>query len=93
MQNGGTSTHADHVQLTSGTNREVETKVTRYGDRYWAVYLNEQLLAVTVYKKGALAVQHALESQSQVNVGRAMCRETISRALDAERLQPGQSRS
>jgi hypothetical protein len=37
--------------------------VTRYGARYWAVYYNGELLAVTVYKKGALAVQNALESQ------------------------------
>jgi hypothetical protein len=44
-----------------------ETKVSRYGERYWAVYLNGQLLAVTVYKKGALAVQEALESLSQAN--------------------------
>jgi hypothetical protein len=36
--------------------------VARYGARYWAVYLDADLLAVTVYKKGALAVQ-ALLSQ------------------------------
>jgi hypothetical protein len=39
---------------------ELQTSVTPYGSRYWAVYLNGQLLAVTVYKKGALAVQNAL---------------------------------
>ena len=39
--------------------------VRRYGTRYWAVYYNGQLLAVTVYKKGALAVKNALESQCQ----------------------------
>jgi len=43
---------------------ELQTRVTRYGSRYWAVYLNGQLLAVTVYKKGALAVQNALARPS-----------------------------
>ena len=43
---------------------ELQTSVTRYGARYWAVYLNGQLLAVTVYKKGALAVQNALARPS-----------------------------
>jgi hypothetical protein len=33
--------------------------ISRYGVRYWAVYLNDELLAVTVYKKGALAIQEA----------------------------------
>jgi hypothetical protein len=28
--------------------------------RYWAVYLNGELLAVTVYKKGAFAIAEAL---------------------------------
>ncbi len=43
---------------------ELQISVTRYGARYWAVYLNGQLLAVTVYKKGALAVQNALARPS-----------------------------
>lgn len=30
--------------------------------RYFAVYIGGQLLAVTLYKKGALAVARALES-------------------------------
>lgn len=42
-----------------------ETTITRYGARHWAVYLNGQLLAVTVYKKGALAVQDAILSRSR----------------------------
>ena len=29
---------------------------TRYGTRFWAVYESGNLLCVTVYKKGALAV-------------------------------------
>jgi len=43
---------------------ELQTSVARYGARYWAVYLNGQLLAVTVYKKGALAIQNALARPS-----------------------------
>jgi hypothetical protein len=42
--------------------KQSRTSISRYGERYWAVYLNGQLLAVTVYKKGALAIQNALES-------------------------------
>lgn len=33
--------------------------ITKYGDRYWAVWLDGNLLAVTVYKKGATAVVSA----------------------------------
>jgi hypothetical protein len=42
---------------------QVRTEVTRYGSRFWAVYLNGELLAVTVYKKGAVAVQKALKRE------------------------------
>ena len=39
-------------------------RVEKYGDsRYWAVYLDDDLLAVTVYKKGALAVSLLLLSK------------------------------
>ena len=31
-------------------------EITRYGTRNWAVWLDGELLAVTVYKKGATAV-------------------------------------
>jgi len=43
---------------------ELQTSIARYGTRYWANYLNGQLLAVTVYKKGALAIQNALARPS-----------------------------
>lgn len=37
--------------------------VSRYGEtRYWAVWINGELLAVTVYKKGATAVRDKLFS-------------------------------
>lgn len=35
-------------------------EITRYGSRNWAVWLDGELLAVTVYKKGATAVVQAL---------------------------------
>jgi len=35
-------------------------EVTRYRSRNWAVWLDGERLAVTVYKKGATAVAHAL---------------------------------
>jgi hypothetical protein len=51
------------TQLACGIQRgEFRTKVRRYGERHWAVYVNDELLAVTVYKKGALAVQNLLNS-------------------------------
>lgn len=31
--------------------------VTRYGSRNWAVWIDGELLAVTVYRKGARAIQ------------------------------------
>ena len=34
--------------------------ITKYGERYWAVWMDGQLLAVTLYKKGALAVASAI---------------------------------
>jgi hypothetical protein len=33
----------------------------RYKSRFWAVYEDEDLLCVTVYKKGALAVMDRIE--------------------------------
>jgi len=35
-------------------------EITRYGTRNWAVWLDGELLAVTVYKKGATAVANAI---------------------------------
>ena len=35
-------------------------QVTRYGTRNWAVWLDGELLAVTVYKKGATAVVNTI---------------------------------
>ena len=38
------------------------TSMTRYGAKYWTVWLNGELLAVTLYLKGARAVASAITS-------------------------------
>jgi hypothetical protein len=38
-----------------------DVRVEKYkGTRYWAVWINGELLAVTVYKKGAVVVKETL---------------------------------
>jgi hypothetical protein len=37
------------------------TEVRRYKHRHWAIYVQGELLAVTVYRKGALAVKRRLD--------------------------------
>lgn len=34
--------------------------VAKYGTRYWAVYQGDELICVTVYRRGALEVAHRL---------------------------------
>jgi hypothetical protein len=53
---------SDPVDAGNGKCSTPRTAVVRYGSRHWAIYLNGQLLAVTVYKKGAVAIQEALGS-------------------------------
>ena len=38
--------------------------ITKYGSRYWAVWLDGELLAVTLYKKGARAITAAITTLS-----------------------------
>ena len=39
----------------------MEIRINKYkGGPYWGVWLNKELLAVTVYKKGALAIREAI---------------------------------
>ena len=38
--------------------------ITRYGSRHWAVWLDGELLAVTLYLKGARAVAFAITKLS-----------------------------
>ena len=40
-------------------------EITRYGNRNWAVWLDGELLAVTVYKKGAQAIAHLVTRLTQ----------------------------
>jgi hypothetical protein len=41
--------------------------ITRYGTRNWAIYWNGELLAVTVYKKGAKAVAETISALLRAN--------------------------
>lgn len=41
--------------------------ITRYGTRNWAIYWNGELLAVTVYKKGAKAVAETIAALLRAN--------------------------
>jgi hypothetical protein len=50
--------------------RGEQISVCRYGSRHWGVYLNGELLAVTVYKKGARAIETALASRSDPRQGK-----------------------
>ena len=38
--------------------------ITKYGSRYWAVWLDGELLTVTLYKKGARSVASAITTLS-----------------------------
>ena len=42
----------------------MELQITKYGSRNWAVWVGGELLAVTVYKKGAKAIVALLEQCS-----------------------------
>ena len=44
---------------------DMPVKVDRYGERTWAVYFGGQLLCVTVYLKGALAVRTLIERMQE----------------------------
>jgi hypothetical protein len=52
--------------MTSELNKELDVRtkglvIEPYGDRYFALYDGEDLVCVTVYKKGALEVKRRLE--------------------------------
>jgi len=38
--------------------------ITKYGQRHWAVWFDGELLAVTLYKKGAQAITAAITTLS-----------------------------
>ena len=41
----------------------MKLEITKYGRRFWAVYRDGELLAVTVYKKGAVAIVELLRRE------------------------------
>jgi hypothetical protein len=58
---------ASVVTETSGERGSV--RLERYrGTRYWAVYDGEELVCVTVYKKGARVVRDRLEAENRMAV-------------------------
>jgi len=40
----------------------MNTNIERYGSRFWGLYREGELLAVTVYKKGAMRLQQILQN-------------------------------
>ncbi|XMB66254.1 hypothetical protein RI065_08105 [Mycoplasmatota bacterium zrk1] len=40
----------------------MELRIEKYKDTYWAVYDGEELVCVTVYKKGAVGVVEKIKS-------------------------------
>jgi hypothetical protein len=58
------------TQTGTKTKTDVSSiKVTRYKKtRYWAIWLDDELLAVTVYKKGAIAIKLLLADMGYSSV-------------------------
>lgn len=54
--------NSEAVKTPQCKEADVDTiRVGKYrGTRYWAIWVHGELLAVTVYKKGALAIQEAM---------------------------------
>jgi hypothetical protein len=57
---GPTRVHQEAENCCDAKARKPQTAVLHYGSRHWAIYLNGQLLAVTVYKKGGPRDREAL---------------------------------
>jgi hypothetical protein len=53
--------------LPRGVRHPMKIEIARYGNRFWAIYRNGELLAVTVYKKGAIAIRDALIAAATAN--------------------------
>ncbi len=50
-------------EITRGVEEKAKLlSIERYGDRFYALYDGEDLVCVTVYKKGALEVKRRLEA-------------------------------
>ena len=64
MDNGDNLTESELNEKTDG---KVKTlSIQPYGNRYFALYEGEELICVTVYKKGALEVKRRLELASNL---------------------------
>ena len=59
-QDAGWPIPKDVMGQQEATAEPFQIEVKRYGNRTWAVYLNGELVCVTVYKKGAFAVESIL---------------------------------
>jgi hypothetical protein len=54
-------------ELNKNPNGKVKTLIIQpYGTRYYALYEGEDLICVTVYKKGAMEVKRRLEIASNL---------------------------
>jgi hypothetical protein len=47
--------------VETAPNQHGEVIVTKYASRHWAVWIGEELIAVTVYRKGARRVAELLQ--------------------------------
>jgi len=64
MDNGGNLTESELNEKPEG---KVKTFLIQpYGTRYFALYDGEDLVCVTVYKKGAMEVKRRLETASNL---------------------------
>jgi hypothetical protein len=64
MDNGDNLTESE---LNQKPDEKGKTLIIQpYGDRYYALYEGEDLICVTVYKKGALEVKRRLEIASNL---------------------------
>ena len=55
------STDLNTAPLTPSDHKSTAITISKYKKTaHWAVYINDSLLVVAVYKKGALAVKEAL---------------------------------
>jgi hypothetical protein len=61
QQKGASKTVTKDAARTVSGSMNTRITIERYGMRNWAVYLDGELLAVTLYKRGALTIQRTLE--------------------------------
>lgn len=65
-----------------------EMRIEPYGDRYFALYDGDELVCVTVYKKGAREVKRRIE-ELMGGVGHGKVSEAVG-VYDVERKEIGQ---